>query len=200
MTAQPSALITTSADRPFAPPTSVILPSTINSSPWTMELEWSIVTSEPFFMSIEATDDTILHVSVYFFSAAVAAFASTSRTAMPSFSLTSLSIRFSTSGFSFNHSLRGGEIEQVTLARNAFAVHDVELTLAKRRRNFVLRDLNFRAISDDTIAVLDGADAANVESQRRVKLEGAATGSRFGIAEHDPYLLADLVDEDKAGV
>ena len=35
-----------------------------------------------------------------------------------------------------------GQIEQIAFARNAFAVEDVELGLAERRRHFVLHDFH----------------------------------------------------------
>src|SRR5215212_4290285 len=84
----------------------------------------------------------------------------------------------------FHGTLRHRKIEQIAFARNAFAIHDVELTLAERRRHFVLRDLNFGAIADYAIAVFDRADATNIESQRSVKLERAPAGGRFRTAEH----------------
>ena len=48
------------------------------------------------------------------------------------------------------------------------------------------------------VAVLDARDAADVDADRRVELQRAAAGRRFGIAEHDADLLAQLVDEDQA--
>src|SRR5258708_35249978 len=38
----------------------------------------------------------------------------------------------------FNDTVVGSEIQQIAFARNAFAVHDVELSLAERRRDFIL--------------------------------------------------------------
>src|SRR5438477_6978363 len=65
----------------------------------------------------------------------------------------------------FNYAIVRREIEQVAFLRNAFAVHDVELGLAERRRDFIFRDFHLRTIADDAIAVLNGADAANVETK-----------------------------------
>ena len=48
------------------------------------------------------------------------------------------------------------------------------------------------------VAVLDRADAADVDADRRVELQRAAAGRRFRVAEHDADLLAQLVDEDEA--
>ena len=52
----------------------------------------------------------------------------------------------------------------------------------------------------DFLAVLDGADAADVEAHRGVELERVAAGRGLGVAEHDADLHADLVDEDDDGV
>src|SRR5713226_1887811 len=98
----------------------------------------------------------------------------------------------------FHYAIIRSQIEQVAFARNAFAVHYVELGLAERRRDFVLRHLHLRAIADDAVAVLDRADATDVEAHRRIELESATAARGFGIAEHHTNLLANLVDEDKA--
>ncbi len=42
-------------------------------------------------------------------------------------------------------------------------------------------------------------NAANIEAHGGVKLERAAAGGGFRVAEHDADLLANLVDEDEAG-
>src|SRR2546423_3787710 len=100
----------------------------------------------------------------------------------------------------FNHTIVTSEIQQVAFARDAFTVHDIEFGLTKGRRDFVFRDLNFRAIADDAIGIFDRADATDVETQAGIKLQRAAAGSSFGIAEHHPNLFANLIDEDEAGV
>ena len=51
-------------------------------------------------------------------------------------------------------------------------------------------------VADDFLAVLDGADAADVEAHRSVELERVAAGRGLGVAEHHADLHADLVDED----
>src|ERR1044071_5488819 len=70
-----------------------------------------------------------------------------------------------------HRSLSHSEIEQITFTRNALAIHDVEFTLAERRRNFVLCHLYFGAIANHSIAVLNRADATDIESKRRVNTE-----------------------------
>src|SRR5829696_8023051 len=71
----------------------------------------------------------------------------------------------------FHSSLSHCQIQQIALARNPFAVHDVELNLTERRRDFVLRHFDLGAIPNDAIAIFDCADAADIKSQRRIKLE-----------------------------
>src|SRR5256885_2247357 len=80
------------------------------------------------------------------------------------------------------------------------AVEDVELDLAKRGRHLVLPHLDPRPAADDRLAVLDGADAADVEPLRGVELERVAAGGRLRVPEHDADLHPDLVDEDDRGV
>src|SRR6202042_264634 len=65
--------------------------------------------------------------------------------------------------------------------------------------DFVLDDFDAGARADDDVAFLDGSDAADVDAHGRVKLEGAAAGGGFGIAEHDANFFADLIDENQAG-
>jgi hypothetical protein len=84
--------------------------------------------------------------------------------------------------------------------RDPLAVHHVELRLAERRRDLVLHDLHARAAADDLVAVLDGADAPDVDAHRRVELQRAAAGRGLRVAEHHADLLAQLVDEDQAGL
>src|SRR5215213_2349246 len=99
-----------------------------------------------------------------------------------------------------HRSLHYGEIEQIAFTRNSLAVHNVEFSLAKWRRHFVLRHFHFRAIAGYAIAVFDRADTTNIESQGRIELERATAGRRFRIAKHHSDLLADLIDEDETGV
>src|SRR5262249_4729120 len=91
-----------------------------------------------------------------------------------------------------------GQVEQIARARDALAVHHVELGLAEGRRDLVLHDLHARPSADDDIAVLDARDAADVHTDRGVELQRPAAGGGFRIAEHPADLLAQLVDEDQA--
>src|SRR5207249_2021584 len=95
---------------------------------------------------------------------------------------------------------RDTDIEQATLLRDAFAVHDVELGDAERRRDLVLHDLDSHAVADRLRAALDRLDAADVEPDAGVELQGPSAWRRLGIAEHHADLLAQLVREDERGV
>src|SRR5262249_7018828 len=88
----------------------------------------------------------------------------------------------------------GGEIEQLAEAVDAGAEHDLELGLAEGRGALVLDDLDPHARTDDLFAVLDLADAADVEAHRRVELERVAAGGGLGISENDPDLLTKLIN------
>src|SRR5260370_1027312 len=56
------------------------------------------------------------------------------------------------------------EIHQFARLGNALAVHDVELDLLEWRCDLVLDDLHARLVADDIVALLDLADAADVEA------------------------------------
>src|SRR5262249_34116958 len=88
------------------------------------------------------------------------------------------------------------DVDELALLREAGAVEDVELRRAERRRDLVLHDLHLGAAADHLVAVLDGAEAADVEPDRGVELERVAAGRGLGVPEEHPDLHADLVDED----
>jgi hypothetical protein len=75
-----------------------------------------------------------------------------------------------------------------------------KLGFAEGRSNLVFHHLDFGAVAGDRFAVFDGRDAADIEADRRIELERAPTGGGFGIAEHHADLLADLVNENQAGI
>jgi hypothetical protein len=83
---------------------------------------------------------------------------------------------------------------------DALAVHDVELDLLERRRHLVLDHLDAGLVADHLVALLDRADAADVEAHRGVELQRVAAGGGLGAAEHHADLHADLVDEDHHAV
>ena len=91
------------------------------------------------------------------------------------------------------------QVEDLTHFGNTFAVHDVELNHFEGRGYLVLHHFHLGAVTGDVVLVLlDLADAADVEANRRVEFQGVTTGGGFGRAEHDADFLAQLVDEDAA--
>src|SRR6185437_15662380 len=70
-------------------------------------------------------------------------------------------------------------VQNVAGLRDTFVVHDVELSLAERRRDLILNDLYLRTVADNIFAGLDLADAADVHAHAGVKLQRVATGCRL---------------------
>src|SRR5215472_14656682 len=62
----------------------------------------------------------------------------------------------------FHQISKNSQIDQIAFAGDAFAVHDVKLGFTKRGRSLVLDDLDFGAIANDRVSVLDGCNAADV--------------------------------------
>src|SRR4051812_26310678 len=92
------------------------------------------------------------------------------------------------------------QVQDAARGRDALAELDVELGLAERGRDLVLDDLDPHAVADRLRAVLQRLDAADVQALGRIELQRAAAGLGLGRAEHDPDLLADLVDEEAEGL
>src|SRR5277367_1040591 len=92
------------------------------------------------------------------------------------------------------------EIDQLAGLGDALAVHDVELDLFERRRQLVLHHLDAGLIADHLVALLDGADAADIEADGGVEFQRIAAGGGFRRAVHHADLHPDLVDEDHHGV
>src|SRR5918997_1660469 len=98
-----------------------------------------------------------------------------------------------------DHAVLDADVEQAPLAGDTLPVHHVELDDLERRRHLVLDDLYPRLVADRVVARLQSADAPDVESNARVELQGAPAWGRLRGAEHDAYLLAQLVDKDRGG-
>ena len=96
--------------------------------------------------------------------------------------------------------MRHAEFDEFPLLRNARPVHDLEFRLPEGRRDLVFHDLDAGEIAGHFLAVLDGTDAPDVHTDRRVEFQRIAAGGGFGIAEHDADLHANLVDEDHDGI
>src|SRR5438132_2550126 len=91
-------------------------------------------------------------------------------------------------------------VDQRSLARDAFIEEDAELGGPKRRRDLVLDDLDLHPVPDRIEPVLDDFDLADVQAYRGVELQGPTPGLCLGVAEHDPDLLPQLVEEDHGAV
>ncbi len=92
------------------------------------------------------------------------------------------------------------EVDQLAGLGDALAVHDVELDLLERRRQLVLDHLHAGLVADHLVALLDRADAADVEADRGVEFQRVAAAGGLRVAEHHADLHADLIDEDDHGV
>src|SRR5262249_36025312 len=93
-----------------------------------------------------------------------------------------------------------GQVDDITFETDPFVPQHVEFGLPEGRGELVLDDLDFHANADGRFTVLERAQPADVHSTRTVELEGPPAGGRFGATEHHPDLLADLIDEDHAGL
>ena len=65
----------------------------------------------------------------------------------------------------------------------------------ERRSNLVLDYFYAHLVSFDIVAVFQFTDAADIQTNRGIKLQRITAGCRFGIAEHHANLVTQLVDE-----
>src|SRR5207247_8920264 len=87
------------------------------------------------------------------------------------------------------------DFDQLAALQHPLAIHDIEIHHLERRRHLVLDHLDPGLVADHLVAVLDRADAPDVEPDRGIEFERLAAGRGFRVAEHDADLHADLVDE-----
>src|SRR5258708_2072302 len=100
----------------------------------------------------------------------------------------------------FENALYCSPVEKIAFPRDAFAIHQIDFGFTEGRCKLVLYDLDLSAVAPDFIPVLDGGSTAYLHPHARIKLEGAASGSGFGIPEHDPDLFPDLADKYHASL
>ena len=100
----------------------------------------------------------------------------------------------------FQYPFLHAEIHQFTGLGNPFCEQDVELRLLEGGSHFVLDHLDPHAASHHLLPFFDRLDAANIQADRRVKLQRVAPGGGFRIPEHHTQLHPDLVDEDHGGL
>src|SRR5256886_3225978 len=99
----------------------------------------------------------------------------------------------------FDDALLDAGVEHRARLRDPLAVDHVELGLAVGGRELVLHDLHLGPNAERFGPLLDRVLASDVHADRRVELERAPARLGLGVSEHDPDLLADLVDEDEDG-
>src|SRR5215813_3199808 len=95
-----------------------------------------------------------------------------------------------------DHARLDAEINELARLRYALAIHDVEFDRLERRGELVLDHFDAGLVANHLVALLNRADAADVEAHRGVELERVAAGGGLRRAVHDADLHADLVDED----
>src|SRR5690348_17262396 len=100
------------------------------------------------------------------------------------------------SGF-LHHARLHAEIDQLADLADTLAVYDVELDLAEWRGQLVLHHFYARLVADHLLALLDLADAPDLQPQRGIEFQRVAAGGGLRIAEHHADLHADLVEEDQ---
>src|SRR5215203_5585317 len=88
------------------------------------------------------------------------------------------------------------DVEQASLTGDPLPVHHVELHRLERRRYLVLYDLDPGLVAHSVVADLERADAPDVQTHAGIELQRPPSRRRLGRAEHNPYLLPQLVDEN----
>src|SRR5215210_1418405 len=91
------------------------------------------------------------------------------------------------------------DVQHASFAGDPLPVHHVELHRLERRGHLVLDDLDPGLVADGVVADLQRPDAPDVEPHAGIELQRPPPRRRLGRAEHDPYLLPQLVDEDGRG-
>src|SRR5262249_12795509 len=94
-----------------------------------------------------------------------------------------------------DHAGLDAEVEDLAGLGDALALHDVELDLLERRGELVLDHLHPGLVADHLVALLDDADAADVEAYGGIEFQRVAAGGGLRRAVHHADLHADLVDE-----
>ena len=95
----------------------------------------------------------------------------------------------------------GGGVEKVGVSVDSSPEGDVELCLGEGGRDLVLDHFDFDMAADGASGgILEGLLAPDVEAHAGVKLQRLAAWRGFRVAEHDPYLLTQLVRKDAEGV
>src|SRR5205085_6550044 len=77
-----------------------------------------------------------------------------------------------------------GDVEKRAGRGDSLVIHDVELSLSKRRCDFVFNDLDARSVPcHHTVGLLDRADAPNIDADTGVEFQGFSAGRRLRISK-----------------
>src|SRR5918995_4994576 len=95
-----------------------------------------------------------------------------------------------------DHIVLDADVEQASLTGDPLSVHHVELHRLERRRYLVLYDLDPGLVAHSVVADLERAYAPDVQTHAGVELQRPPSRRRLRRAEHDTYLLPQLVDEN----
>src|SRR5215208_4567739 len=87
-------------------------------------------------------------------------------------------------------------VQHASLPGDPLSVHHVELHRLERRRYLVLYHLHPGLVAHSVVADLQRPDAPYVQTHAGIELQRPPSRRRLRRAEHDPYLLPQLVDEN----
>src|SRR5262249_8088977 len=93
-----------------------------------------------------------------------------------------------------------GQLDDLAFAGNTLAVHDLEFGFTEGRRDLVLHHLDPGHVARDFLAILDGANAPDVQADRGVELQRVTAGRGFRATKHHANFHTNLVDENDDGV
>src|SRR5215217_6964105 len=95
-----------------------------------------------------------------------------------------------------DHIVFDAHVEQASLTGDPLSVHHVELHSLERRCHLVFYDLDPGLVAHSVAADFQRADAPDVQTHAGIELQRPPSRCRLRRAEHDPYLLPQLVDEN----
>src|SRR5829696_5500878 len=95
-----------------------------------------------------------------------------------------------------DHIVLDADVEQASLAGDPLSVHHVELDRLEGWGDLVLYDLDPSLVAHSVAADLERTDAPDVQTHAGIELQRPPSRRRLGRAEHNPYLLPQLVDEN----
>src|SRR5215203_6331684 len=98
-----------------------------------------------------------------------------------------------------DHIVLDADVEQASLAGDSLSVHHVELDRLEGWGDLVLYNLDPGLVAHSVVADLERADAPDVQTHAGIELQRPPSRRRLRRAEHDPYLLPQLVDENGRG-